>query len=66
MFSLLHSESLSPYGGLFAFALMIGTSSDLVSRKSILKQLLGRDFLTQFNTLPDILVVSKILDLESS
>ncbi len=45
---------------------MIGTRSDLVSRKSCLKVLLGGDILTQLSVLPNIFTVSKILDLVSS
>ena len=63
MFPLLHSESLSPSGRFFALELMIGTRSDLVSRKSFLKKLLEGDFLIQPNVLPNIFAESKILDL---
>ena len=65
MFLLSHSESLSPSGRFFAFALMIGMRSDLVSRKNLLKLLFGGDFLIQSNVLLDILAVSKILNLRS-
>jgi hypothetical protein len=58
-----HSEFLSPSGGFFVLALMIGMRSDLVSRKSFLKKLLGRDFLIQPNALPNIFAESKILTL---
>ncbi len=63
MFPLSHSESLSPSGGFFTLMLMIDTRSNLVSRKSFLKKLLGGDFLIQPNASPDIFAESKILDL---
>ncbi len=63
MFPLSHSKSLSPSGGFFALVLMISTRSDLVSRKSFLKKLLGRDFLIQPNVSPYIFAESKIWTL---
>ena len=62
----MHSESLSPSAGLFAFTLMIGTRSNLVCRKSCLKVLLGGDLLIQSSVSTNIFAVSKILDLVSS
>jgi hypothetical protein len=66
MFPCLYSESLSPSAGLFALALMIGTRSNLISRKSCLKALLGGNLLIQSSVSPDIFAVSKIFDLVSS
>ena len=63
MFPLLRSKSLSPSGGFFALALMIGTRSDLVSRKSFLEKLLCGDFLIQPSASPSIFAESKILGL---
>ena len=63
MFPLSHSDSLSLFGGFFAFALMIGRRSDLVSKKSFLKRLLGGDFSIHPNELPNIFAKSKILEL---
>jgi hypothetical protein len=62
----LHFESLSPSAGLFALALMIGTRSNLISKKRCLNVLLGSNFLIQSSALPDIFAVSKILNLLSS
>ena len=54
---------MSPSAGLSALALMIGTRSDLVSRKICLKVLLRGNLLVQSSVSPDIFAVSKILDL---
>jgi hypothetical protein len=63
MFPLLHSKSLSPSGGFFALALMIGIRNLLVSKKSLLKELLGGDFSIHRSASPNIFAESKILDL---
>ena len=62
----LHSESLSPSSMLFAFALMIGTISDLVSKKDCLKLLFGGDIRIQSSVSLEILMESKILDIGSN
>ena len=61
-----YSKSLSPFAGLFAFPLMIGMRSDLVSRKSCLNELLWGDFLIHLSASPDIFALREILDLVSS
>ena len=61
----LHSESLSPSGGLFAFLLMIAVRSSLVSKNSCFKLLFGGDLRIQSSVSLEILAENEILDLES-